>query len=523
MLFWNSNRLYKLEEHKRYPQLLKSCGRPTETSSALVNGVSDHDTRPLEISSRQETLAKFRPEDQPVDSATDKAAAVAAMDEFFGKNPDVRYIWQQWIDYTNMMRVRMIPVQDFVQLVREQKRMGGTLGILRLLQMDFIAPGGTASGQMLFSFDTTTLTRNLGLPANAAPSATVQCFWHEDQPDTVKDAPHLEGCPRWTLQRQVEAARSEFGISLLMGFEVEIIFTKPVKNPADGNIQSFEPITDLHSWANMTYAQLDVLPMIEEIVDALASIDIHLPLFHAEAAPGQWEFVLPPFSPLKAADKLYSAKTVIGNIAKKHGLKATCYPRPYDFTCGNACHAHFSIDKESLQYEASWLAGILDHLPSILAFTLPTMASYERVKGGIWSGGEWVTWGWQNKEVPLRKIEDGRFEMKTIDGMANAYLAMGALIAAGLDGIRKNKELIHKDCQYDASEISEETRAELGITTRLPNTVEKALDILEGDGVLGEQLGRKLIEDYVATKRTEVDNLKGMDDQKARKWIMERY
>lgn len=523
MLFWNSNRIYKLEEHKRYPQLLGACGRPADASSTLVNGTSGHDTDYLESSSGPGIVAKLQPEEQPVDSATDKAAAVAVMNEFFRKNPDVRYIWQQWIDYTNMLRLRMIPVEDFKKLVREQKRMGGTLAILRLLQMDFFAPGGTSTGQMLFSFDTTTLTRNLGLPANTAPSATVQCFWHEDQPDTVKDAPHLEGCPRWTLQRQVEAAKSEFGISLLMGFEIEVVFMRPVKDSADGNIQSLAPITDLHSWANMTYAQLDVLPMIEEIVEALASIGIHLPLFHSEAAPGQWEFVLPPFPPLKAADNLYSAKTIIGNIAKKHGLKATCYPRPFDFTCGSACHAHFSIDKNSLKYEPSWLAGILDHLPSILAFSLPTIASYERVKGGIWSGGEWVTWGFQNKESPLRKIEDGRYEMKTIDGMSNVYFAMSALIAAGLDGIRKKKELKHKDCPYDASEISDETRAELGITTRLPNTFEKALNILEQDKVLGELLGRKFIEDYLATKRAEMEQIKKMDDEKARKWIMERY
>ena len=510
MLFWNSNRLYKLNEHKKNPQLLRASGKALDEEDISRNNVNVQDSsRPTNGT--------------PVDSVSNNDVAIAAMDSFFRKNPDIRYIWLQWIDYTNSMRLRMMPVQEFISTVRNQKRVGATLGIRRLLQRDYVAPGGTATGQLLFSFDTTTLTRNLGMPPNTGPSSTVQTFWHEDQPDSVKGSPHLEGCPRWSLQRQVELAKSEFGISLLVGFEIEVVFMKPIKDPQNGNITDFAPMTDLHSWCNMTYAQLDTLSMIEEMVDALASIDIRLPQFHAEAAPGQWEFILPPFSPLEAVDKLYRARTVIGNIAKQHGLKATCYPRPFDFTCGSANHAHFSIDQGSLRYEASWLAGILDHLPSILAFSLPTEASYERVKGGIWAGGEWVTWGWQNKEVPLRKIEDGRYELKTMDGMAIGYFAIASLIAAGLDGIRSKKKLVHRDCPYDASAVSEETRAELNITTLLPNTLDKALQILEEDELLERELGSKFIEDYVATKRAESNMIRAMGDKEARRWIMERY
>ncbi|KKY19752.1 putative extracellular developmental signal biosynthesis protein [Phaeomoniella chlamydospora] len=520
LLFWNSNSLYNLNEERKYPHLLTACGRSTEEPPTLVNGTPESpQSKRTESSLRLSSRSTLR--DQPIDSLEDEGSAFTTVDTFFSKNPDIRYVWFQWIDYTNTMRRKMMPVGEFVDTVKKQKRIGAPMAILRMLQRDYIAPGGTATGQLLFSIDVSTLSRNKGLPAEAAPSATVQTFWHEDRPGSIKDAPHLEGCPRWSLQRQVEAAESEFGLSLLMGFEIEIIFMKPVKDPETGYIKEFVSVTDMHSWCNMTYAQLDILPMIEEIVETLAASGIHLPQFHSEAAPGQWEFILPPYPPLQSVDNLYRARTIIGNIARKHGLKATVYPRPFDFTCGTACHAHFSISDAT--YETCWLAGILDHLPSILAFTLPVLASYERVKGGIWAGGEWVTWGWQNKEVPLRKVEDGRFEMKTVDGMANGYFAMASVIAAGLDGIRNRKPLIHKDCKFDASQIDEETRKNLGITTRLPNTLHKALEILKADELMNKELGEGFIENYIATKLEEDRMLGAMTPEGARKFLMERY
>ena len=523
MLFWNSNNLYRLDQDQKYPDLLSACGRPRNGSVTAVGSTYNTATTvshpsKSSISLPARTNAQI---DNVVDAAAENASAIAAMNNFFSRNPDIKYVWTQWIDYTNTVRTRMIPLLEFIESVRMQKRIGASLAVLRMMQRDYVAPGGTASGQFLLGIDTSTLTRNVGLPSGTAASATVQTYWLEDQPETVRGASHLEGCPRWSLQKQVEAARS-LNISLLMGFEIEICFMRPIRDDS-GEIKDYLPFGEAHSWANMTTGQLEALPIVEEIVEALSTIEIHLPLFHSEAAPGQWEFILPPSTPLKAVDTLYRARSVIINITHKHGLKATVYPRPYDFTCGSACHAHFSIDKDSLHHEDSWLAGILDHHPSILAFSLPTDASYERVKAGIWSGGEWVTWGYQNKEAPLRKVEAGRYEMKTIDGMSNTYLAMAALIAAGLDGIRQNKKLKHKDCQFDSSAIDEATRKKLGITTRFPKTLGQALSVLEEDEVLNRELGAGFVANYVATKREETKMLKAMKEDEARRFIIARY
>jgi glutamine synthetase len=337
---------------------------------------------------------------------------------------------------------------------------------------------------------------------------------------------HYDRCPRWLLQSQCNLLKSEFNITILMGFEIEIVFMRPVFNEDKSDIVDFKPFQLLHSWTNMTYQQLDILPIIEEIVDSLADVDIHVPEFHSESAPGQWEFPLPAYEPVKAVDVLFKAKDVIRNIAKKHGLKATCYPRPYTNACGSACHAHFSLNGPANTLEKSepaFLAGILDHLPAICAFTLPIEESYERIAPGIWSGGEYICWGTHNKEVPIRKCGPGHYELKPIDGIGNSYLGMAALLAAGLHGLRSDLKLEHKDCMGDPTAIGEEERLKLGIVAKLPDTLEKSLRALDRDKVLRRILGYAAVDDYLAVTEGLMHKLRALDEVKRRTWLMARY
>lgn len=87
--------------------------------------------------------------------------------------------------------------------------------------------------QFLLKPDVSTITLNKGLDS---PSATVQTWWLEDASYS-----HLEGCPRWTLQKQVDFLKSEYNISLLMGFEIEIIFMRPQMNESTNTFTDFLP------------------------------------------------------------------------------------------------------------------------------------------------------------------------------------------------------------------------------------------------------------------------------------------
>ncbi|KAL6240509.1 hypothetical protein RBB50_012621 [Rhinocladiella similis] len=550
IMFWNSNSLYKLDEERKFPELLRACGRETvDSMRTLVNGGSKapsfrsnasttvatpgipsarpgFSSSPATLTATNQNLA-IRSTSISATSGQTSTALLAQnlthFDAFLQTNPGVKYIWNQYLDYTGTLRNRMVTTQQFRKLLATGKYLGCTTAISRLLQDDNGATGVSATGQFILAPDLSTLSLNKGI---TSPSATVQTWWMLESDHNNLNLSHWDRCPRWLLQSQCDALKSEFNISVLMGFELEVVFMRPVLNDDRNDFTDFVPLQMVHSWTNMTFQQLDMLPMIEEIVEMLAELDIHVPQFHSEAAPGQWEFPLPAFEPVKAVDTLYKAKDVIRNVAKKHNVKATCYPRPFAYTCGSANHAHFSINGPGNtieRYEGPFLAGVLEHLPAISAFTLPIEESYQRVGPGIWAGGEYVCWGSQNKEVPLRKCEPGHYELKTIDGIGNSYLSMAALLASGLHGLRQDMKLEHQDCTGDPTEIGDEERAKLGIKVKLPDSLEKSLKALDRDKILRRGLGYAAVDDYLATAESLMQKLRGFGDEKRRVWLMARY
>ncbi|KAL4873599.1 hypothetical protein BDV12DRAFT_81174 [Aspergillus spectabilis] len=470
ILFYNSNRLYNLNE-----QLL-SVDRPASVVSSL-----------------------------PRTSSAD------SLENFIRSNPDVKYIWMQFIDYTATVRLRMFPILEFIKIVRKQRRIGICVAVLWMMQDDGIA-GGSTTGQFYMLPDLSTLRPNVGIDSK---SATVMTWWK------TEDGEPLEECPRTTLLKITDKLKSEFGIQPTCGFEIEVVFLKPITNPSTGEEEDWGRTITNHSWSQMTRETRRMLPLIEEIVETLASIGIFLEQFHSESSPGQFEFILPPDSPIAAVDTLIKARQIITYVAEKHGLRATLHPRPYPFAAGTASHAHVSISPPTK--EASFLAGVLHHYPSIVAFTLSGDASYDRVKSGIWSGSEWVAWGTQNREAPIRKISPGHWEIKSLDGLANMYLAMAAFLAAGYTGVKEDRPLTIKDCQYDAATLDDAERSALGITTKLPNTLSKSLDALASNESLRDLLGPNLVKNYSMVKRAESAKLNAMDEKTRRKWLVERY
>ncbi|KAL5334826.1 hypothetical protein BJX70DRAFT_345663 [Aspergillus crustosus] len=470
ILFYNSKRLYDLNELT-----------PTATEPlSLVNSLSHTSSADL-------------------------------LENFIQTNPGVKYIWMQFIDNTATVRLRMFPIQEFVKIVRQQRRIGICVAVHWMLQDDGIV-GGTTTGQFYMLPDLTTLRPNVGIDSK---SATVMTWWK------TEDGEPYEECPRTTLSDITEKLKSEFNIQAICGFEIEVVFLKPITNSSTGEEEDWGPTIINHSWSQMTRETRRMLPLVEEIVETLASVGIFLEQFHSESSPSQFEFILPPDSPLAAVDTLIKARQIITHIAEKYDLRATLHPRPYPFAAGTASHAHVSISPPTK--ESSFLAGVLHHYPSIVAFTLSGDASYDRVKSGIWSGSEWVTWGTQNREAPIRKISPGHWEVKSLDGLANMYLAMAAFLTAGYFGVKEDRPLTIKDCEYDAATLDDAGRRALGITTKLPNTLAKSLEALASNEALQELLGPNLVKNYITVKRAESEKLNTMDERARRKWLVERY
>ncbi|KKZ60429.1 glutamine synthetase [[Emmonsia] crescens] len=484
ILFSNSNRLYSLNQSPDSPDL----DLDLDLNSLQTRALSSELFQTASISTPEDILKKFL------------------------NKKSVEFVWMQWVDYTATVRLRMFPVREFTKIVRSKHRVGISLAVMNMLQTDrLVPPEPLSAGQFILTPDVTSLCRNVGLSSS---SATVMTFWKNEA------GGDLEGCPRTTLQNIVNKCQREYGIKALVGFEIEVVFMT-ISPSKEGNSTTYSPWFTNHSWSNITAENVQALPMLEKIVNKLEEIDIRLQQFHPESCPGQFEFILPPSTPLAACDTLIQARQTITQIAAQYGLRATLYPRPLPNAAGSAAHTHISITPATLRDH--FLGGMLNHLPSVLPFTFPQDASYERVAEGIWAGGVWVAWGYQNRETPIREISAGHWEFKSMDGLANPYLAVAAIIGSGYLGLKARMPLAMKGCDVDTAALSPPERAALSITTRLPSSLEESLKALESNFELQNLMGLDFVRRYIGVRRGEHKMLNAMSEQERRNWLIARY
>ena len=155
-----------------------------------------------------------------------------------------------------------------------------------------------------------------------------------------------------------------------------------------------------------------------------------------------------------------------------------------------------------------FIAGVLDHLPALLALTCPSVNSYRRLQPHFWSSA-YTAWGPDNREAAVRvpstypsdRAGSTNAELKASDSSSNPYLALGGLLAAGLDGVTRGLEA-GEPVLLDPGTIYERERQKRGIQ-RYPTTLDAALDCLERDAVLMSALGPTLARAYLAVKRSE--------------------
>lgn len=426
----------------------------------------------------------------------------------------------------------MIPFRKLTRSLNERLDIGITKACLGILQNDMMVPGFSASGEYRLHPDFSSLKTG-PIPGHFS----MQGDFRE------QDGSKVPLCPRTQLSRAAGFGAGE-GLSFLVGFEIEFLLLQRTDSGR------YEPLpNDGHSWSvSRSFSDPKISKLLADIVQALDSMGIFVEQVHAESAPGQFELVLPPSPPVEAVDALLHTREVIAAQATEAGYKSTLYPKPFPHACGTAAHAHISISSDGgdrkEMYEPFY-AGILRHLRAITAFTYSNPASYERVGDGVWAGGRlvhvspfcslelpgvasltlsrWVTWGTQNRETLLRKIVGSHWELKCIDGLANPYLAMAAVLLAGTNGFKTKEILVWQDCEVDPASLTENERKELNITEMLPENVSSALLALEQDEQMVELMGPELVEKYAAVKEFELKFLGDMSKEESRQWLITRY
>jgi glutamine synthetase len=329
-------------------------------------------------------------------------------------------------------------------------------------------------------------------------------------------------CPRTFLKRMVErlAARDS---RLDVAFENEFSLATAV----DGQ---FVPVDSslCFSTIGMTASQ----DYVDELAASLEEQDIDLEQYYAELGHGQQEISTRHRPALPAVDEQVYVREAIRGVAARRGLVASLAPKPWPDGAGNGGHIHFSLwdsagDRnrfhdgaapDRLSGEArSFIAGVLEHLPGLCGLTAPSFNSYHRIVPQYWAGA-FTCWGYDNREAPLRVpslfwgMEEAstNVELKAADASCNPYLAVGGLIAAGLDGLERGLEP-PEPVNVDPATIPEDEREAHGIL-RLPATQEQALDALKTDGTLMNALGPALAESYLAVRRSEWDAYSAGDE-----------
>jgi glutamine synthetase len=320
-------------------------------------------------------------------------------------------------------------------------------------------------------------------------------------------------CQRSFLRRQV-ARLAARGAMLEASFESEFTLALPFEG-------GYRPVDEslCFSTIGMTASQ----DYVEALADALERQEIVLEQYYAELGHGQQEISTSHAPALRAADEQILVRETIRGVAAQLGYVASLAPKPWPEAAGNGCHIHFSLwsgdGSRNLFHDSSradrlsetarqFVAGVLAHLPGLCGLTAPSFNSYRRLVPQYWAGA-FTAWGHDNREAPVRVpsvfagMEEAstNAELKAADATCNPYLALGGLIAAGLDGLERGLEL-PPPVQVDPATIPEQER-EAGGIHRLPATQEEALDALEADELLTAALGPVLAGSYLAVRRSE--------------------
>jgi glutamine synthetase len=328
---------------------------------------------------------------------------------------------------------------------------------------------------------------------------------------TLDGAPAPQ-CPRSFLKRMEARLADRDGMRLEVAFENEFALAVPQEGgyaPVDASL--------CFSTIGMTTSQ----EYIDALADALEQQGLTLEQYYAELGHGQQEISTAHAPALQAADEQILVRETIRGVAAQRGLIASLAPKPWPDGAGNGGHIHFSLwdEQRNRFHDASaadllsgearaFLAGVLEHLPALCGLTAPSFNSYQRIVPQYWAGA-FTCWGRDNREAPIRvpSVFDGmeeastNAELKAADSSCNPYLALGGLIAAGLDGLERGADL-PAPVEVDPATIPEDERTRLGVL-RLPTTQKGALDALEADAVLTGALGPVLATSYLAVRRSE--------------------
>ena len=346
--------------------------------------------------------------------------------------------------------------------------------------------------------------------------------------DVYQDGEPFAGDPRSNLRRVVKQM-TELGFSRMnLGAEPEFFLFK-----LDENGMPTMKLNDNGGYFD--FAPLDMAENCRrEIVIELEKLGMGVEAAHHESAPGQHEVNFKYDEVLAACDKIQTFKLVVKTVARKHGLYATFMPKPIKEIAGSGMHCNISLfnhdgqnaffdgnDKLGLSTTAyQFLAGILHHVSDFTAIANPTVNSYKRLTRGH-EAPVFIAWSPSNRSplvrIPKSRGMGTRIELRSVDPSANPYLALAAILTAGLDGI-KNKMTAPESVEANIYTMTKEELDAKQIKA-LPRSLQTALDNFASSQLMRNALGSHISKRFLEAKYDEFEDYRSS----VHTWELKRY
>ncbi|OXM73684.1 glutamine synthetase [Amycolatopsis sp. KNN50.9b] len=331
--------------------------------------------------------------------------------------------------------------------------------------------------------------------------------WHEGTALVLCDVERVEGgevtaSPRQVLRGQLDRL-AQRNLAAYVGTELEfIVFDDTYEQAWRRGYRDLEPANQY----NVDYSMLGTArlePLLRRIRNDMAGAGMYVESAKGECNPGQHEIAFRFDEALRTCDNHSIYKTGAKEIAAQTGRSLT-FMAKYNEREGNSCHIHLSLRgtdgtpvfAEDPTLMRHFIAGQLACLRELTYFLAPNINSYKRFVPGSFAPTA-VAWGTDNRTCALRVVGHGpslRVENRVPGGDVNPYLAVAALIAAGLHGIENELPL---EDEFAGNAYHSDK-------PRVPATLREAAELLSDSKVARAAFGEDVVEHYLNAARVEL-------------------
>jgi glutamine synthetase len=352
-------------------------------------------------------------------------------------------------------------------------------------------------GDLVMAPDMATLRRLPWQPGTAMVLADV--LWLDHKP--------VVESPRQILQRQVDRL-AERGWVAMVGTELEfILFDDTYEQAWDKHYVDLTPSNQY----NIDYSILGtsrVEPLLRAIRLGMRGAGMQVESAKGECNPGQHEIAFKYTDAMTTCDNHVIYKTGAKEIAAQHGCSLT-FMAKYNEREGNSCHVHLSLrtpegepvfagsgpDGTSRVFE-QFIAGQLAAVRELAYFFAPNINSYKRYQPDTFAPTA-VMWGLDNRTCAVRTVGRGsslRFENRLPGGDVNPYLAVAAMIAAGLHGVDNDLDPVPP---FAGNAYTSDAQ-------RVPTTLREAADLWHDSAIARAAFGDAVVDHYANTAAVEL-------------------